>query len=167
MNQLILANPNAQPLAHGYAINTLAPMAPALGVVNQQTTTYWHFLHAHDELSRAFELIKVLRQHQSNNRWTLLVAPQHIPDKALLNCCSVDMSHVLIVREKQIPSMVETLESALKHHTCGAIVAWCDKWHKHLSASKLAHLTTLAAQAQCHVYAFNKQLTHKQAVVEH
>lgn len=127
-----------------------------LGVVNRQTAKHWHFLDAQDELTRSFELIKVLRQHQNDKRWTLLIAPSHIPDKALLDCCSVDMSHVLIVREKQIASMSKTIEKALSCNTCCAIVAWCSQWHKQLNHVQLQQLSQLADSAQCHVYAFNK-----------
>ena len=142
------------------------------GVINRQTAKHWHFLDAQDELTRSFELIKVLRQHQADRRWTLLIAPSHIPDKALLECCSVDMSHVLIVREKQISSMFKTIETALKCNTCCAIVAWCSQWHTQLSNVKLQQLSKLADSAKCHVYAFNKQVTNESTsaanvVIEH
>lgn len=133
----------------------------SFGVINRQTAKHWHFLDGQDELTRSFELIKVLRQHQADKRWTLLIAPSHIPDKALLDCCSVDMRHVLIVREKQITSMSKTIEKALNCRTCSAIVAWCSEWHKQLSNVQLQQLSKLADAAQCHVYAFNKQFANK------
>lgn len=137
-----------------------------LGVISHQAASHWHFLQAQDELSRSFELIKVLRQHQQNKRWTLLIAPEHIPDKALLECCSVDMSHVLIVREKQISSIMEAIETALNCNTCCAIVAWCEKWHNQISIAKQKQLIALANQNQCHVYTFAKQIVQN-PIVEH
>ena len=136
----------------------------ALGVLNHQVAQYWHFLDGQDELTRSFELIKVLRQHQTDKRWTLLIAPSHIPDKALLDCCSVDMSHVLLVREKQIASMSDTIEKALNASTCCAIVAWCNQWHEQLPQPQLQHLSQLADTKNCHVYAFNKQ-PHQSSLV--
>ena len=136
----------------------------AIGVFNHHVTQYWHFLDGQDELTRSFELIKVLRQHQTNRRWTLLIAPTHIPDKTLLDCCSVDMSHVLLVREKQITSMPNAIEKALNANTCCAIVAWCNRWHEQLSQSQLQHLSQLADTKNCHVYAFNKQ-AHQSTLV--
>lgn len=154
------------------AFVTKPKQASSLGVIRRQTAKHWHFLDAQDELSRSFELIKVLRQHQANKRWTLLIAPSHIPDKALLDCCSVDMKHVLIVREKQITSMSKTIETALSCNTCCAIVAWCSQWHEQLSAQQLQQLSQLADDTQCHVYAFEKQQTKQiesnlELVIEH
>jgi cell division inhibitor SulA len=115
-----------------------------------------HLVTTEDTLSANFELIKILRSFEQSVRWTLLIAPQNIPDKALLNCCSVDMGKVLVVHEKRISSVMATIENALSQATCSAVVAWCED----ISASKMIHINELAQKSQCHFYAFNKQNTN-------
>jgi cell division inhibitor SulA len=119
---------------------------------NKTSQVYSHLVETDDSLSANFELIKILRQHQLSNRWTVLIAPENIPDKALLNCCSVDLGRVLVVHEKQISSVLATIENALSQSTCSAVIAWCDA----ISSTKLAQINQLAEQSQCCFYAFNK-----------
>ena len=135
----------------------LATDQHSIGSDHQSLGDYIHFVSAEDKLSEAFELIKILRQHQQSNRWTLLIAPQNIPDKALLDCCSVDMNHVLVVREKQITSVMATIESALLGSTCSAIVAWGEQWDKNINPSQLEHINQLAKKSRSQFYAFNKR----------
>lgn len=123
-----------------------------------QSEVFSHMIKTDDELSESFELIKILRLYQQTNRWTLLIAPQNIPDKALLDCCSVDMDRVLVVREKQIDSVLATIENALSHATCSAVVAWCNN----INSTKMAEINQLAENSECHFYAFNKR--HKALV---
>ena len=123
-----------------------------------QSKIFSHMIKTDDELSESFELIKILRLYQQSNRWTLLIAPQNIPDKALLDCCSVDMDRVLVVREKQISSVLAAIENALSHATCSAVVAWCNN----INSTKMAQINQLAEKSGCHFYAFNKR--HKTPV---
>jgi cell division inhibitor SulA len=117
-----------------------------------QQQTYSHVVKTEDTLSANFELIKILRSFHQSGRWTLLIAPENIPDKTLLNCCSVDMDNVLVVHEKRINSVMATIENALSQATCSAVVAWCDN----ISGNKMRQINELAERAQCHFYAFNK-----------
>lgn len=117
---------------------------------NQQL--FSHLIKTDDELGATFELIQILRQFQHADRWTLLIAPENIPDKALLNCCSVDMDRVLVVHEKQITNILATIENALSHATCSAVIAWSNG----ISQQRLVQINGLAEQSRCHFYAFNK-----------
>ena len=127
-------------------------------ITRSQSKIFSHMIKTDDELSESFELIKILRLYQQSNRWTLLIAPQNIPDKALLDCCSVDMDRVLVVREKQISSVLATIENALSPATCSAVVAWCNN----INSTKMAQINQLAEKSECHFYAFNKR--HKTPV---
>lgn len=112
----------------------------------------FHGIHTQDSLSESFELIKVLRNHQQSGRWTVLIAPQNIPDKALLTCCSVDMSRVLVVHTKHDVDVSNTIANALSQSTCSAVVAWTSQ----ISNAKLQEFAELAGQSGCHFYAFNR-----------
>ncbi|MFT4929377.1 MAG: cell division inhibitor SulA [Phenylobacterium sp.] len=120
--------------------------------LNNTKQFFAHQVKTNDELEATFELVKILCQFQHSNRWTLLVAPENIPDKALLNCCAVDMDRVLVVHEKQITNVLSTIENALSHATCSAVIAWCNT----ITPTKLTEINRLAEQSRCHFYAFNK-----------
>lgn len=111
-----------------------------------------HFIVSDDSLSESFELIKILRSHQHSGRWTVLIAPQNIPDKALLNCCSVDMGQVLVVHAKQTQDVLATVENALRQSTCSAVVAWCDQ----LPIERVKQINQVAAQSNCHFYGISR-----------
>lgn len=151
MNQALINiqtqwDPAPQAGSQGTAHGALNPAQSDLArVFSHQVTTP-------DELTASFELIKILQQFTHTNRWTLLIAPEHIPDKTLLDCCSIDMERVLVVHEKQISNTLATIENALSHATCSAVIAWCGN----IKQNKLAAINQLAEQSQCHFYAFNK-----------
>ncbi len=127
------------------------------GAVNRaelprQHPQFSHYVATEDSLSESFELIKILRSHQHTGRWTVLIAPQNIPDKALLQCCSVDMGQVLVVHPRQTTDLLATLENALSQSTCSAVVAWADQ----LPKERLIELNRLAAKSNCHFYGFHR-----------
>lgn len=113
---------------------------------------YSHLVTTQDSLSESFELIKILRSHQYSGRWTVLIAPQNIPDKALLQCCSVDMGKVLVVHARQNTDVLATVENALSQSTCSAVVAWSEL----LPQQNFKQLSQLAAKSNCHFYSFNR-----------
>lgn len=127
---------------------------------------YIQFISAEDKLSESFELIKIIKQHQHSNRWILMIAPQNIPDKALLDCCSVEMNHVLVIREKQITSILATIENALLHSTCSAIIAWSGHWQNQLSQRKLEHIQLMARRSECQFYGFTQQFNSNEQELE-
>ncbi len=128
--------------------------------LNHQASTfsqvYSHQVNTDDELESTFELIKLLRQFEQSDRWTLLIAPENLPDKSLLNGCAVDMDRVLVIHEKQTQSIQnsieDTIETALSHATCSAVIAWCHN----ISQPRLSEINRLGEKSQCHFYAFNK-----------
>ncbi len=154
MNQLALQHVLKSKQTAGLkSAKSITTHSQTIGSYQQSLGQYIHFVSAVDKLSEAFELIKILRQHQHSNRWTLLIAPQNIPDKALLDCCSVDMNHVLVVHEKQITSIMATIENALLGSTCSAIVAWGNQWS--INSGQLEHINQLAKKSHCLFYAFD------------
>jgi cell division inhibitor SulA len=79
-----------------------------------------------DEISATFELLKVLHQYNSLNAWTLLIAPDHVPSKALLDSCSIDTSKLLVIRQKHLVNIEYVLSSALHNGNFAAVITWTD-----------------------------------------
>ena len=64
-----------------------------------------NLIKVEDEISATFEMLKVLHQYNSSNAWTLLIAPDHVPSKALLDSCSIDTSKLLVIRQKHLVNL--------------------------------------------------------------
>jgi cell division inhibitor SulA len=77
-----------------------------------------------DDISATFELLKVLHHYNSSNAWTLLIAPDHVPSKALLDSCSIDTSKLLVIRQKHLVNLEYILNSALNNGNFAAIITW-------------------------------------------
>ena len=121
-------------------------------VESKENGVYTHVVKTDDELSAMFELIKVLRRHGDADGWTLLLAPEQVPGKAVLDCFDVDKHKVMVVHDKQIVDLYSTVEQAMIHSTCAAVVAWSDD----LSPRALGGISEFAQRSQCHFYVFNK-----------
>lgn len=149
------------------AVNT--SIAKAIDMASQPIINHWHFVYPEDVMTSSFELMKVLHRHQKDQRWTLLIAPHHIPSKIILNCYNINMKHTLIIKETQFEDLNETIISALQHPTIGSILAWHAEWHKLINSDSSQQITELADQHQCHVYAFHlpKSTMPHQLQLEH
>ncbi|MEL0638991.1 SulA-like leucine-rich domain-containing protein [Pseudoalteromonas aliena] len=79
-----------------------------------------------DEISATFELLKILHNYNSSNAWTLLIAPDHVPSKALLDSCSINTSKLLVIRQKHLVNLEYVLSSALHNGNFAAVVTWTD-----------------------------------------
>jgi len=85
-----------------------------------------NLIKVEDEISATFEMLKVLHQYNSSNAWTLLIAPDHVPSKALLDSCSIDTSKLLVIRQKHLVNLEYVLNSALYNGNFAAIITWTD-----------------------------------------
>ncbi|KPZ52147.1 SulA-like leucine-rich domain-containing protein [Pseudoalteromonas sp. P1-25] len=83
-----------------------------------------NLIKVEDEISATFEMLKVLHQYNSSNAWTLLIAPDHVPSKALLDSCSIDTSKLLVIRQKHLVNLEYVLNSALHNGNFAAIITW-------------------------------------------
>ncbi|WP_199611423.1 SulA-like leucine-rich domain-containing protein [Flocculibacter collagenilyticus] len=117
------------------------------------TNNVVQLIKVEDELSATFELIKIVKKHAHSKKWTLLIAPEHVPSKQLLNSCSVNFEHVLVIHEKQITNKLDVIRNALKYGTCSAVVTWMDVFTTDM-LNELNHLTNASS---CAFYALNKQ----------
>jgi len=85
-----------------------------------------NLIKVEDEISATFEMLKVLHQYNSSNAWTLLIAPDHVPSKSLLDSCSIDTSKLLVIRQKHLVNLEYVLNSALHNGNFAAIITWTD-----------------------------------------
>ncbi|WP_419149640.1 hypothetical protein [Pseudoalteromonas 'SMAR'] len=79
-----------------------------------------------DEIVASLELMKVLHKCQNKEGWTLLVAPDNVPNKSLLESTSIDVGKLLIIRKKHIYDLQYVLNSAIGNGNFAAVVLWTD-----------------------------------------
>ncbi|AXQ98288.1 SulA-like leucine-rich domain-containing protein [Pseudoalteromonas piscicida] len=77
-----------------------------------------------DEIVASLELLKVLHKCQHKQGWTLLVAPDNVPNKSLLESASVDANKLLVIRQKHIYDLEYVLKSAISNGNFAAVVIW-------------------------------------------
>ncbi len=106
-----------------------------------------------DDISATFELLKILHNYNSQNRWTLLVAPDHVPSKSLLDSCSIDTSKLLVIRQKHLVNLEYVLSSALCNGNFAAVITWTDM----LNDALLNSLEQTLERASATLYCFTKR----------
>lgn len=67
-------------------------------------------------------LLQLIRQHQHQQGWILLVAPSHIPDKVWAEQYQLSLHNVLVVHQKQIHDLAATLQQALNSPSCKVVI---------------------------------------------
>jgi len=114
-----------------------------------------NLIQIEDEISATFELLKVLHQYNSLNAWTLLIAPDHVPSKALLDSCSIDTSKLLVIRQKHLVNLEYVLSSALHNGNFAAVITWTDI----INDQQLTQLSLNLSTTNTKLYCFTKN-TH-------
>ncbi|ATC94385.1 SulA-like leucine-rich domain-containing protein [Pseudoalteromonas tunicata] len=109
-----------------------------------------HLVEVSDEISATFELLKILHQYNHQNGWTLLIAPDAVPSKTLLDSCSIDKSKLLVIRQKHLANLDYVLNSALSNGNFAAIITWTNM----LSHSQLELLAQHNAHISAQLYSF-------------
>lgn len=112
-----------------------------------------NLIQIEDEISATFELLKVLHQYNSSNAWTLLIAPDHVPSKALLDSCSIDTSKLLVIRQKHLVNLEYVLNSALHNGNFAAVITWTDIVNNQL----LTNLSFDLSKTNTKLYCFTKK----------
>ncbi|WP_440053395.1 hypothetical protein ACSLBF_10705 [Pseudoalteromonas sp. T1lg65] len=77
-----------------------------------------------DEIVASLELLKILHVDQTKLGWTLLIAPDNVPNKAMLENSNIDSSKLLIIRQKHIYNLEYVLQSAIKNGNFASVVIW-------------------------------------------
>ncbi|MEI5638893.1 MULTISPECIES: hypothetical protein [unclassified Pseudoalteromonas] len=99
----------------------LTPVKPTTKAVNNHLDVV-----VEDEIVASLELMKVLHKCQNKEGWTLLVAPDNVPNKSLLESTSIDVGKLLIIRKKHIYDLQYVLNSAIGNGNFAAVVLWTD-----------------------------------------
>lgn len=81
-------------------------------------------IEVEDDISASCELLKILLKHNQQQNWTLLLAPDLVPSKDLLDSCSIDRSKLLVIRERHLTDTAHILKSALSNGNFGAIIGY-------------------------------------------
>ena len=111
-----------------------------------------NLIQIEDEISATFELLKVLHHYNNQNAWTLLIAPDHVPSKALLDSCSIDTSKLLVIRQKHLVNLEYVLNSALHNGNFAAVITWTGI----VKDNQVADLSLNLDQASAKLYCFTK-----------
>lgn len=99
----------------------LAPVKPTAKAINNHLDVV-----VEDEIVASLELMKVLHKCQNKEGWTLLVAPDNVPNKSLLESTSIDVGKLLIIKKKHIYDLQYVLNSAIGNGNFAAVVLWTD-----------------------------------------
>mgnify|MGYP000247228905 CR=1 FL=1 len=70
------------------------------------------------------ELISIIEQFQQSHGWTMLIAPNHLPNKTELVNAGINLDKVLVLHKKNCPDVLFSAYQALKNDNCAAIVIW-------------------------------------------
>lgn len=79
-----------------------------------------------DDIKANLELLKVMHACNKKHGWTLLIAPENVPNKSVLERCSIDSSKLLVIREKHISNLRTVLNEALNNGNFAAVITWTD-----------------------------------------
>jgi cell division inhibitor SulA len=67
-------------------------------------------------------LLQLIRQHQNQSGWILLVAPVQLPDKEWAEHYQLSLHNVLVIHQKQITDLSTTLQQALTSPSCKVVI---------------------------------------------
>lgn len=71
-----------------------------------------------------FELAKIIRRYEQCSGWTMLIAPEGLPNKQVMQEYQVSLDKVLTIPKKDCSNELATAYQALKFDNCSALVIW-------------------------------------------
>ncbi|MCF2860055.1 hypothetical protein L1286_21470 [Pseudoalteromonas sp. SMS1] len=84
----------------------------------------FNIVNTHDETTTSLELMKILGFCNSKAGWTLLIAPDHTVNKAMLDHCDIDINKLLVLKLKDLINLEHTLDRALHNGNFAAVITW-------------------------------------------
>ncbi|MCF2908133.1 hypothetical protein L1285_07335 [Pseudoalteromonas sp. DL2-H2.2] len=121
----------------------------------------YQLVHAEDDIISSLELLKILYRCNSLHRWTLLIAPDNIPSKALLDTSSIDSSKLLVLRQRHLINLEYVINSALCKGNFAAVITWTDI----VSEQQLARFKLVDSDTE--LFCFTRTSGHEASVVAH
>ncbi|TMP32330.1 SulA-like leucine-rich domain-containing protein [Pseudoalteromonas rubra] len=121
----------------------------------------YQLVYAEDDIVSSLELLKILYRCNSLHKWTLLIAPDNIPSKALLDTSSIDSSKLLVLRQRHLINLEYVINSALCKGNFAAVVTWTDI----VSEQQLARFKLIDSDTE--LFCFTRTTGHAISVVAH
>ncbi len=112
----------------------------------------FHLVEVEDDISASFELLKLLHNTSQQPGWTLLLAPDAVPTKTVLNSCAIDPSKLLVIRQRHLCNIKHVVKSALLNGNFSALIAW----QGILSNPQLEALEQYVETSQAQFYCFTQ-----------
>ena len=131
-------------------------------LVNHEQITNDYSQQIEHELDAHQELIKIISRYQGCHGWTLLIAPNHLPNKATLKAAGINLEKVLILHKKNCPDVLFSAYQAIKNDNCSALVIW----EELVSSVEWQLLESRAKTSDTHLYLLNNK-THDRAIKLH
>ncbi|MBU2882242.1 hypothetical protein KO525_05970 [Psychrosphaera sp. B3R10] len=117
-----------------------------------------------DLLDTHLELLKIIKRYEFSDGWTLLIAPEKLPDKQILNSCSINLSKVLTVHKRYCKSAFELAKKAIFFDNCAVLVIWDDS----ISGLELELIRKQAHENGTALYLLNSdQTTYNEYIQTH
>jgi cell division inhibitor SulA len=99
------------------------------------------------------ELIKIIKRYENYPGWTLLIAPEKLPDRQFLKSCDLNLDKVLTIRKKCCRSAFELAKQAISFDNCAVLVIWDNT----ISGVELTIIQQLAQKNGTAFYLLNGQ----------
>ncbi|MCF6435755.1 SulA-like leucine-rich domain-containing protein [Pseudoalteromonas sp. MMG022] len=112
-----------------------------------------HHVTTEDDICASLALLKIVHQCNQKQGWTLLIAPDNVPNKAMIDSCSVDTKKLLVIRRKHIVDLSYVLSSALNNGNFAAVITWTDV----LSANELSRMNLPNTNTEIFCFSHTKQ----------
>ncbi|MBQ4849131.1 SulA-like leucine-rich domain-containing protein [Pseudoalteromonas sp. MMG012] len=136
-------------------LNTNAYPLVLRSKVHQQTRL--KMVHTRDDISANLELLNIIHLCNQKHGWTLLIAPEHIPNKSMLERCSIDSSKLLVIKQKHISNLQYVLNEALNNGNFAAVITWTNvttadqlqNMNLNLSGTELFCFSKIPSQDTC------------------
>jgi cell division inhibitor SulA len=123
-----------------FAANVVSTADSQLSVIN-----------VYDDIQETLALIDILQRHTGENKWTLLLAPDAVPSKSLLESLSIDHNKLIVIRQRHLINLEYVINSALENGNFGAVISWTNI----LDEVTLSELAAKQAHFKGHFYHFS------------
>ncbi|HAW91852.1 MULTISPECIES: hypothetical protein [unclassified Arsukibacterium] len=118
-------------------------------------TPFYQQLSAESPASSEQLLIKLLQRHRHETGWIVLVAPTHLPSKALAKYLQLPTDKIMIIHANAIKNLATTLHQLLHAISCRVVINFSDA----ISEQLTQQLSQCAASQQRWLYQFSPRTT--------
>jgi cell division inhibitor SulA len=109
---------------------------------------------------RKYTLMQLIRQHQFQSGWILLIAPSQVPAKEWAEHYQLSLHNVLVIHQKQITDLPGTVKQALASPSCKVVINFGDQ----LEQDELEQCRNLAIRNNIWFYQYEQM---RQELITH